>query len=470
MTRLWPLLLSLAAIWGASYLFIKVAVDEVEPAPMMAIRLFGAAVLLGAYLVWSLGAARAVADVRDAWRPAVVLGAINAAVPFWLVAWGEKHVDSSIAAIAQATVPIFVLLIGLRFLPQEPVGAGRLLGVALGIVGVAVLAGFNPVGGADAVVGTLAVVLASLSYAAGGVYGQKRVRSVSGPVLATGSMLAGGLILLPIALVQIPGRMPSLEAWASIAALTVLGTALAQLILYRMLRLHGSAKVSLVTYLMPGFAIVYGALLLDEPITAAVIGGLALILAGVALGSGAVKLPRREQDRLRPVTVTVAIRRAREDDVDFLVSLVDHEEVAPFLAVAGSRSAEELLEEIRAGESDPDAGGRFVIEVDGFRAGTMRFRRTNRRSRIAHLGGLAVHPDFRGRRVSDEAALQLIAHLFGELGYHRLELEVYGFNERAIAHAERIGFVREGIRRRAYRRDEGWEDGVMYGLLPEDRG
>jgi drug/metabolite transporter (DMT)-like permease len=294
-TRYAPLLVTLAAVWGASYLFIKVAVDDgVEPAPMMAVRLLGAALVLGAYIVWRLGARRAVGDVRAAWRPAVVLGVINAAIPFWLVAWGEKHVDSSIAAIAQATVPIFVLLLGLRFLPHEPVTAGRLLGVALGIVGVAVLAGLNPEGGLEAVVGTLAVVLASLSYAAGGVYGQKRVRSVSGPVLATGSMLAGGLILLPLALFQLPDGVPSIEALGSIAALTLLGTALAQLILYRMLRLHGSAKLSLVTYLMPGFAIVYGAVLLDEPITAAVVGGLALILAGVALGSGAVRVRGRE--------------------------------------------------------------------------------------------------------------------------------------------------------------------------------
>ena len=300
MTRLWPLLLSLAAVWGASYLFIKVAVEDVEPAPMMAIRLLGAAAMLGAYLVWRAGARQAASDLRDGWRPALVLGAINAAIPFWLVAWGEKHVDSSIAAIAQATVPIFVLLLGLRFLPHERVGAGRLVGVGLGIAGVALLAGLNPDGGAEAVIGTLAVVLASLSYACGGVYGQLRVRSVSGPVLATGSMLAGGLILLPLALAQVPDRMPSLEAWASIAALTILGTAVAQLILYRTLRIHGSAKVSLVTYLMPGFAILYGALLLDEAITAAMLGGLVLILAGVALGSGAVKLPRREQAATAP--------------------------------------------------------------------------------------------------------------------------------------------------------------------------
>jgi drug/metabolite transporter (DMT)-like permease len=295
MTRYAPLLLTLAAVWGASYLFIKVAVDDgIEPAPMMAVRLLGAALVLGSYIVWRLGGRGAFGELRTAWRPAVVLGAINAAIPFWLVAWGEKHVDSSIAAIAQATVPIFVLLLGLRFLPHEPVGAGRLLGVALGVVGVAVLAGFNPGGGLEAVVGTLAVVLASLAYAAGGVYGQKRVRSVSGPVLATGSMLAGGLILLPLALFQLPEEVPSIEALGSIAALTLLGTALAQLVLYRMLRLHGSAKVSLVTYLMPGFAIVYGAVLLDEPVTAAAVGGLALILAGVALGSGAVRLRSRE--------------------------------------------------------------------------------------------------------------------------------------------------------------------------------
>ena len=114
-----------------------------------------------------------------------------------------------------------------------------------------------------------------------------------------------------------------------------------------------------------------------------------------------------------------------------------------------------------------DGGG---IGGTGIDAGTMRFSRRNQRSRIAHLGGLAVHPDFRGGRVADTAALLFADHLFDELGYHRLELEIYGFNERAIAHAERIGYVREGVRRRAYLRDGQWVDGVMFGLLPEDRG
>jgi RimJ/RimL family protein N-acetyltransferase len=109
-----------------------------------------------------------------------------------------------------------------------------------------------------------------------------------------------------------------------------------------------------------------------------------------------------------------------------------------------------------------------VIEVDGARAGVMGFEVENRRSRIAHLERLAVHPDFRGQRVSDDAARLLQDHLVLELGYHRLQLEIYGFNERAMAHAERAGFVREGVRRKAYWRNDEWVDGVLFGLVRED--
>jgi len=98
----------------------------------------------------------------------------------------------------------------------------------------------------------------------------------------------------------------------------------------------------------------------------------------------------------------------------------------------------------------------------------MGFEVANRRSRIANLGSLAVHPDFRGRRVADEAARMFQRYLLDELGYHRLQLEIYGFNERAMAHAERAGFLREGVRRRAYLRHGHWEDGVLFGLVAED--
>ena len=300
MTRYWPMLLLLAALWGASYLFIKVAVEDIPPAPMMAVRtLLAAAVLLG-YLGWRLGRTRAVTELRAAWRHCAVLGVLNAAVPFWLIAWGEQHIDSGLAAVVQASVPIFNALILLRVIPHERLNGTRALGLAIGIVGVAVVTGIHPSGGWWAMAGALAVVLSSLSYAASGVYGQLAVSGTAGPVLATGSMLFGGIVLLPFALFQLPSSAPDLEATASLLALTLGGTAFAQLVLFRVLALHGSARLSLVTYLMPGFALAYGALILDEAITAWTLGGLALILGGVALASGAVRLRPRETATVRP--------------------------------------------------------------------------------------------------------------------------------------------------------------------------
>ena len=166
--------------------------------------------------------------------------------------------------------------------------------------------------------------------------------------------------------------------------------------------------------------------------------------------------------------MSVSIRRARPNDADFLVELVTHEDVEPFLAAVRAKDRDEILAEIERSEAEPEAFGVFVIEVDGERAGTMRFSRSNARSRIADLGGLAVHPGFRGRGVGDEAARVLQRHLLDDLGFHRLQLEIYGFNERALRHAERSGFVREGVRRKAYWRHGEWVDGVLYGLVAED--
>ena len=300
MNRYWPMLLLLAAVWGASYLFIKVAVDEIPPAPMMAARtLLAAAVLLG-YVVWRFGRTRALAELRAARRHLLVLGLFNAALPFWLIAWGEQHIDSGLAAVVQASVPIFNALLVLRFLPHERLSRMRALGLAVGILGVGVVTGIHPEGGWLAIAGALAVVASSLAYAGAGVYGQKAVSGTPGPVLAAGSMLVGGLILAPVAAFQIPDAVPSWEATGSLLALSLAGTALAQLVLFRMLALHGSARVSLVTYLMPGFALLYGTLILDERITVSMLVGLALILGGVALASGAVRLQRRDAVTVRP--------------------------------------------------------------------------------------------------------------------------------------------------------------------------
>jgi RimJ/RimL family protein N-acetyltransferase len=166
--------------------------------------------------------------------------------------------------------------------------------------------------------------------------------------------------------------------------------------------------------------------------------------------------------------VAITVRRARPDDVDFLVELVNHEDVQPFLGGRAARDHDAIAAEIARSAGDPTSYGRFVIEVDGTRAGVMGFEVENRRSRIAHLERLAVHPDYRGQRVSDDAARELQRHLVQDLGYHRLQLEVYGFNERAQRHAERVGFLREGVRRQAYWRHGAWADGALFALLRDD--
>jgi len=166
--------------------------------------------------------------------------------------------------------------------------------------------------------------------------------------------------------------------------------------------------------------------------------------------------------------VSVSIRRATPDDVDFVLEVTTLDDVDPFLSARRATTREELLAEIERSQNEPQDYGRFVIEVDGERAGVMLFRVDNKRSRVASLGGLAVHPDFRGRHVSDEAARLFQRHLIDDLGYHRLQLEIYGFNERAMRHAERAGFVKEGVKRKAYWRHGEWVDGVLYGLIAED--
>jgi drug/metabolite transporter (DMT)-like permease len=275
-------------------MFIKVAVDEIEPTAMMCLRLILAAAVLVPVLFVRVGARSALAEMRATGRGAFVVGLLNAALPFTLIAWGEKHIDSGIAAIANASVPIFVALLALRFNPGERVSGLRLAGVLVGFAGVGVLAGLHPEGGWWAIAGTLAVVAASLCYAGANHYVQHRFGRTSPLVLTTASCVAGTVLILPFAVVQAPDQMPSWKALGSIAALGILGTAVALLFFYRMLNRYGASRASLVTYLLPPTALIYGSLILDEPITLNAILGLALILAGVALGSGLFRLARRE--------------------------------------------------------------------------------------------------------------------------------------------------------------------------------
>ena len=288
-----PLLLLVSGLWGASYLFIKVALEDMEPSTMMAIRLLLAGAVLFAVLSARTGLRRTLADLRAVGRHAVVLGVINGALPFWLIAWGEKYVDSGVAAIANATVPIFVALLAIRIRPSERASGSRLVGILVGLVGVAVLVGIQPQGGWWAVAGTLAIVLSSLAYARANLYTQDNLPTTPAPVIVCAVGLAGGLLILPAGIAQAPSDAPGLEAIGAVVALSVLGTAIASIAHYTMLQRYGSARTSLIAYLIPVTALAYGAGILDEPLTLNALLGLALILLGVALGSGMAWRARR---------------------------------------------------------------------------------------------------------------------------------------------------------------------------------
>jgi RimJ/RimL family protein N-acetyltransferase len=164
----------------------------------------------------------------------------------------------------------------------------------------------------------------------------------------------------------------------------------------------------------------------------------------------------------------IELRRATPDDVEFLLELYADEDVEPFLGPRNPSEREEMLADVERSQREPKQHGRMIIVVDGERAGALAFDERSEANRIAHLGGVAVHPSFRGRRIADDAARLLQRYLLLELGYHRLELAVYGFNERALKHTERAGFVREGVKRRAYLRHGEWQDAVQFALLRED--
>ena len=296
MTRRYlPLLLLLTGLWGSSFLFIEIALEEVEPTVLISLRLLAAALVLVPFLALRSGTRGAYDQLRAGWWPLLVLGAINAAIPFTLIAWGQKHIDSGIAAIANASVPIFVALLAIRFRPSEKVTGSRAVGILAGLVGVAVLAGANPDGGWWAVAGTLAVVSASFLYAVGALYAQTHVEDLDPILLVTGSTIAGAVMLLPFAVAQAPGALPGWEVWAAIAVLGIGGMAIGQFVYYVLLEHHGSTKAALVTYLLPGMALLLGIVFLDEPLTVAAVAGLALVLLGVALGSGMLRPARRRE-------------------------------------------------------------------------------------------------------------------------------------------------------------------------------
>ncbi len=286
------MLLGLAMLWGASFLFIKVAVRELTPATLIVGRLGLAAITLGLLVPFVVGTGETLRQLRAYAGWLVVVALVNTAIPFWLLSWGETRIDSGLASIIQASVPIFNAVIAFVAFREVRVTGVRLLGVAVGFVGVALLVGAQPEGKA---LGALAVVGMAFCYGLGGLLSGRYLHPVRPIVVAFASTAIATIVWLPVGVAEAPSHMPSWKTIGCVVALGIPGTALAYLLFFGLITGAGAAYASLVTYLIPPIALVYGAIFLGERFGVAAFGGLALILAGVALGSGALSLRRARQ-------------------------------------------------------------------------------------------------------------------------------------------------------------------------------
>jgi drug/metabolite transporter (DMT)-like permease len=275
--RSWLLMALLAGLWGASYLFIKVALDDGMP-PLFIVF---ARIALGAVVLVPLALrAGALQALRGLTGAIVFMAVVQVVVPFLLITYGERHIASSLAGILVSAAPIFTALIAVRYDDDERPHGIAIAGVVMGIVGVVLLFGVDLSGDATALAGGLMVLLASVGYAVGSLYLKHRLRGVPAVGIAASTMVAGALVLAPFVFSALPPHAPSLKAGASLLALGAGGTGVAFAIYYTLITEIGPGRASLVAYIAPGFAVLYGVTLLSEPLTAGALLGLVLILAG----------------------------------------------------------------------------------------------------------------------------------------------------------------------------------------------
>jgi drug/metabolite transporter (DMT)-like permease len=275
--RSWLLMALLAGLWGASYLFIKVALEDGMP-PLFIVF---ARIALGAVVLVPLALrAGALQALRGLTGAILFMAVVQVVVPFLLITYGERHIASSLAGILVSAAPIFTALIAVRYDDDERPHGIATAGVVMGIVGVVLLFGVDLSGDAAALAGGLMVLLASVGYAVGSLYLKHRLRGVPAVGIAASTMVAGALVLAPFVLFALPSHAPSLQSAASLLALGAGGTGIAFAIYYTLITEIGPGRASLVAYIAPGFAVLYGVTLLSEPLTAGALLGLLLILAG----------------------------------------------------------------------------------------------------------------------------------------------------------------------------------------------
>jgi drug/metabolite transporter (DMT)-like permease len=273
----------LAALWGASYMFIKVAIDDVSPIIVVWVRL----VLAALVLVPIAHRRGALSGLRPHLPTIALLSVVQVAAPFLLITFGEKHIASALAGILVASAPIFTALLAFRIDREELATGWRLVGILVGIAGVALLFGVDLSGDSAALLGGLMVLLASLGYAIGPLQMKRRLQGVPPVGTAAATMSLAALLLTPAVPFALPSHAPGIDTVGSLLVLGAGGTGIAFLIFYTLIAEIGPGRATVVAYIAPGFSVVYGIVLLGESFTAGTAGGLLLILGGSWLAAGA---------------------------------------------------------------------------------------------------------------------------------------------------------------------------------------
>lgn len=285
------LIFVVGAIWGASYLFIEIGIRDMSPAVVAWARVaLGAAVLVP--FAWYRGVLR----VPGASVGLITfLAATQVAVPFVLIGEGQEEITSSLSGILVASTPLWTALLAIWLDPSERSQGIQLWGIFAGLLGVGLLLGIDLRGTSAEVIGGTLVLLASLGYATAGLVTRLKLPGAPGAGVAAWVTLTATILLTPLAIADVPSEAPGLGPIAAVVALGVVGTGVAFAIFFELMTNIGPSRTWTVTYLAPGFAVVYGALLLDEPISAATLIGLALIVGGSYLAAGRPE----SRDRLR---------------------------------------------------------------------------------------------------------------------------------------------------------------------------
>ena len=279
----WAIFWLLGLVWGSSFLLIKVAVDELGPLPLVSVRIGLAAIFMAAFLVLTR---RRLPSARRERLALLFVGVMNTAVPFTLITWGEQTIDSGLATVLNATVPLWTLVFAHVALADERFSSQKLIGLLVGFGGVALLASRgNGSGAANPLAGQLAVLIASACYAISAVVIRRYLRAVEPLTIAGSSLIIGGFVVVGATL-AVARPLPALASLsgttaAAVVTLALLNTVFAYFLFYHLIDTWGATRTTLVTYVMPPVGVTLGWLFLDERVDWKIVVGAALILGGI---------------------------------------------------------------------------------------------------------------------------------------------------------------------------------------------